>query len=192
MLGKNARLKTTLNNIEGDAPIEWNDISIKADFESGNIEPKVETDSFTFVNELAQQIKDWLSQGRIFEGIPFKISAYNSNSNFIAFDGYVNCSNNIEILDDTTIKANIQLAENTFTLKDRMSGITMSYLESIGVFSASDYTDVKYVVEKSDNTLEILLNTIVVYSLTVSLQTQIEKTSKSIAQVTAYIGSTLR
>ena len=174
MLSKNARLRVTLDSVEGDAPIEWEDIAIDANFQEDLIEPIINIESFTFTNKQAEQIRGHINSGRIFEGIPFRLDSYNLNTSYNAFNGYVNCANGVEILDNTTVKANIQLANNIQSVKDRMSGITMSYLRSIGVFTDSDYTDVKYVVEKSNNAIELVLNYIVIYTLTVELITQIK------------------
>ena len=182
MLSKNSRLRATLNNVEGDAPIEWEDIAIQADFQEDLIEPSINIESFTFVNKQAEQIRDWIAQGRMFEGIPFKLDTYNADTSYNAFNGYVNCTNGLEELDNTTVKANIQLANNIQSVKDRMSGITMSYLRSKNVFTDSDYTKVKYVVEKSDNALEIVLNSIIIYSLYVELESQIQKIADNIGK----------
>jgi hypothetical protein len=70
-----------------------------------------------------------------------------------------------------------------------MQGTTMSYLEAIGVFTQADYTSVKYVVEKSDNKFEILMNIVVGYILVVQLQQQIKSTSESIATATGITSS---
>ena len=99
MLSKNARLRFTLNNSVVDAPIEWQDISIQADFENGGVQPTIDIDAFTFVNQEAQTIRDWISAGRIFEGIPFNIDTYNVNSSSNSFKGYINCTNGIELFD---------------------------------------------------------------------------------------------
>ena len=180
-LSKNAKLRFNLNGTNVKAPIEWQDISIQADFENGAIQPTIDIDAFTFVNQEAQTIRDWISSGRIFEGIPFNIDAYNINTSNNAFKGYINCSNGIEIFDDRTIKAKIQEGKGISSVRDRLQGTTMSYLESIGVFTDSDYTKVKYVVEKSDNKLEIVMNIVVGYILLVQLRQQIKDTSESIA-----------
>lgn len=176
-----ANLRFNLNNKVVDAPIEWEDISIDANFEDGGVQPIIDIDSFTFVDKEAQEIREWISAGRIFEGIPFKIDAYNINTSKNSFDGYINCANNVELHEDTTVKANIQLAKGLTSVRDRLAGTTMSYLESIGVFTQADYTSVKYVVEKLDNKLEILMNIVVAFMLSVQLKQQVEKTGNSIA-----------
>jgi len=180
-LSKNARLRFTLNNSVVDAPIEWQDISIQADFENGGVQPTIDIDAFTFVNQEAQTIRDWISAGRIFEGIPFNIDTYNVNSSSNSFKGYINCTNGIELFDDRTLKAKIEQGKGLTSLRERMQGTTMSYLESIGVFTDSDYTKVKYVVEKSDNKLEIVMNIVVGYILLVQLRQQVKDTFESIA-----------
>jgi hypothetical protein len=183
MLSKNARLRFNLNGQQVDAPIEWQDISIEADFEGGEIQPTIDIDAFTFVNQEAQTIRDWISAGRIFEGIPFNIDTYNVNSSNGSFKGYVNASNGIELFDDRTLKAKIQVADGISSVRDRLSGLTMSYLESIGVFTDSDYTKVKYVVEKADNRFEVLMNQVVLFIMTVQFEQQIKDVADNVAKV---------
>jgi len=179
----NAKLRFNLNNKVVDAPIEWQDISIKANFEDGGVQPSIDVDSFTFVDNEAQTIRDWIGAGRIFEGIPFSIDAYNINTSKKSFDGYVNCADGVELFEDRTIKANIQLAKGLTSIRDRLSGITMSYLESIGVFTQADYTSVKYVVEKENNRMEILMNVVIAFMLIVQLQRQIKDLGENAGKV---------
>ena len=183
MLSKNARLRFTLNNSIVNAPIEWQDISIEADFEGGEIQPTIDIDAFTFVNQEAQTIRDWIGAGRIFEGIPFNIDTYNVNASNGSFKGYVNCSNGIELFDDRTLNAKIQVADGITSVRDRLSGLTMSYLESIGVFTDSDYTKVKYVVEKNDNSFEVLMNSVVLFIMIVQFEQQIRDVADNISKV---------
>lgn len=180
-LSTNSKVRFNLNNKTVDAPIEWEDIEVNANFQDGAIQPEIEIDTFTFVNQEAQDIRDWISAGRIFEGIPFKIDAYNSRASSNAFNGYINCANGIELFDDRTARASIQIAKGVLPLEKRMKAATMSYLESIGVFTQADYVSLKYVVEKSDNTIEILMNTVVGYMLLVQLRQQFQNTQNSVA-----------
>ena len=182
MLSNSGRLKFTLNNIEGDAPLEWEDIAIQADFEEDAIEPNINSESFTFVNKQAVQIKDWIARGRMFEGIPFSLESYNANTAYNSFRGYVNCSNGVEILENTTVKAKVQKPNNIFSVKERMEGITMSYLESIGVFKDSDYTKVKYVVEQSNNALEVIMSSVIIWSLSKEAVAQIRDVADNSAK----------
>ena len=183
MLSKNARLRFNLNGQQVDAPIEWQDISIQADFEGGEIQPIIDIAAFTFVNQEAQSIRDWIGSGRIFEGMPFNIDTYNVNASNGSFKGYVNCSDGIEIFDDRTLKAKIQVADGISSVRERLSGLTMSYLESIGVFTDSDYTKVKYVVEKSNNSFEVLMNSVVLFIMINQSQQQIKDTADNVGKL---------
>jgi len=187
MLSKNTRLRFTLNNQPVDAPIEWEDISIEADFESSGVQPTIDVEAFTFVNKEAQSIRDWINAGRIFEGIPFKIDAYNINTAKNSFDGYINCADGVELFEDKTLKAKITQARGLTNLREKMQGTTMSFLEFNGIFTQSDYTKVKYVVEKSDNKLEVLINIIVGYLLLVQLEQQVRDTAESIANAVGHL-----
>jgi hypothetical protein len=186
-LGKNARLRFSINNKIVDAPIEWEDITFKADFDDGAIQPSIDIDSFNFAPEEAQIIRKWISDGRIFEGLPFKVDTYNATSSINNFKGYINCSDNVEIFDDRTISAKIQKADGMDSLNDRLSGTTLSYLESVGVFKDSDYTRVKYVVEKSNNGMEILMSSVVLFIMVKELQNQIRQTAKDISNGIAHV-----
>ncbi len=188
-LSKSANLRFTLNNKVVDAPVEWPDIFMNANFEDGDIQPSINTQDLTFVNQEAVDIKKWIADGKMFEGMPFKIDAYNINLTSSAFNGYVNCSNGIEIFDDGSVNAKIQIADGLDNLNDRLNGITMSYLESINVFTNSDYTEVKYVVEKTDTALEIVMNIVLGYILTVQLNQQIQSASKSVATASGIFSS---
>jgi hypothetical protein len=183
-----ANLRFNLNNKVVDAPIEWEDISIDANFEDGGVQPIISIDSFTFVDKEAQEIRDWISSGRIFEGIPFKIDAYNINTSKNSFDGYINCADGVELHEDTTVNANVE-PKGLTNVKKRLSGITMSYLEGIGVFTQADYTSVKYVVEKSNNKMEVLMNIVVAFMLSVQLKQQVEKTGNSIATTAGIVAA---
>lgn len=182
-LSNSANLRFSLDSVISDAPKEWADVSFNANSEEGDNVPTIDIEALTFVNKEADFIREWISSGRMFQGIPFKIDAYNVNLSQSAFDGFINCSDGIEVFEDRTVKAKIQLANGLDNINDRLNGITMSYLESINVFTDSDYKDVKYVVEKSDTALEIVINITLGYVLSVQLQQQIKSTAESIATV---------
>lgn len=186
MTSKSANLRFRLDGKEVDAPIEWEDITINASFDNGSIQANINTDSFTFANNEAKIIKDWINGNNIFKGLPFKIDAYNTNVSKLTYDGFVNCANNVEILESGEVRCNIQLAEGLNTLTDQLQGLTLQHLYSIGVIKDSDFTTVKYVVEKKLNTVEIITNLILGYILLTQLRQQIASTSTAIANAVGH------
>lgn len=186
MLSKNARLRFTLDSQVVDAPIEWEDITINASFDDDSVQANINTDSFTFSNEEAEYIRQWIANGNIFRGIPFKIDTYNINQSRLAFDGFINCANDIQIYEYTTVSANIQKAQGLNTLNDRLEGLTLEYLYSINVINDSDFTEVKYVVEKNLNISEIVSNLILGYILVTQLKAQVQSTAKAISNAVGH------
>lgn len=186
MLSNNSRLRFSIDSTVVDAPVEWEDIAINATFDNDSIQANIDTDSFTFAPEQAEIIKNWISQGNIFRGLPFKIDAYNVNQSTLAYDGFINCSDNIEIFEDGTISANIQLAEGLNSLNDRLDGLTLEYLKSINILTSSDELTVEYVVEKNLNVVEIISSLILGYILVTQLKSQVQSTATSIANAVAH------
>ena len=187
MLAKNSRLRFTMNNQVVDAPIEWEDITINASFDNDSIQANINTDSFTFSNEEAEKIRNWIASGNIFRGLPFKIDTYNVNQSKLSYDGFINCANNIEIFEDTTIKANIQKAEGLNTLADRLEGLTLEYLYSINAINNGDFSKLKYVVEKNSNVQDIVASIIMAYILVTQLKAQVQAAAKAVANAVAHI-----
>lgn len=187
MLSKNSRLRFSMNNQIVNAPIEWEDITVNASFDNDSIQANINTDSFTFSNEEAQIIKNWIANGNMFRGLPFKIDTYNVNQSKLSFDGFINCSNNIEIFEDTTIKANIQKEEGLNSLNDRLEGITLEYLFSINAINNGDFKEVKYVVEKNLNASDIVSSLVLAYILVTQLKAQVQTAAKAIANAVAHV-----
>ena len=186
MLAKNTRLRFTMNNNVVDAPEEWEDMSVNASFEDGDMQATLNADSFTFSNNEAKIIRDWISSGNIFRGLPFKIDAYNVNQSLLAYDGFINCANDVQLHEDTTVEANIQIGEGLNTLNDRLRGLTLEYLYNTNVITDSDFTTVDYVVEKNLNIQEIIANLILGYILVTQLRNQIQSTAKAISNAFAH------
>lgn len=187
MLSKNARLRFSINNQVVDAPREWEDIEINASFDNDSIQSNITTDSFTFVNNEAKTIRNWIDNGNIFKGLPFKIDTYNINQSKLTYEGFINCANNVEIFDDRTVKANIQLEEGLNTLNDRLEGLTLSYLYAENIITDSDFAIVEYVVEKDNNITDIISNLILGYILVTQLKAQVQSTATSIANAVAHV-----
>lgn len=187
MLAKNSRLRFQLQGQEVDAPVEWEDIKFQANFENGSVQPNIDIDSFTFVNEEAEILRNWIDSGKIFEGVPFKIDAYNIDTSKLAFNGYVNCSDGVEEFEDRSVSAKVQLAKGLNTLNDQLEGLTMTYLYDKGVITNNDFTPVDYVVEAQDNTMEILFSLLTMYILLTQLKQQVKSTSTSVANAVGHI-----
>ena len=189
MEGKKGLLKFFINNQQSNAPIEWEDINILATFDNESTQANITTDQFTFVREEAEAILDYIAQGLsggsgIFEGLPFEIQQYNQNSIYNSFKGFLDLTNEFEYLQSQgRVKAKIIKESGLNSLQDRLSALSYGYLEDIGIFSDSDYTEIDYVVEKKINAFEILTSAVILYLMIKELAEAIRNLADAIANV---------
>lgn len=186
-LSKNTQLRFLLNGTEVNAAVEWAEIEISAYFENDNVEANLEIQKFTFVREAYRDILQYIEAGNnggvgIFEGIPFQIIAFNKNQDRIAFDGYLDLSDEFEILEEEQkVVAKIVKKESLNNLESRIESLTVGYLESIGAITEEDYTDIEYVVEQPVSVFEIISSKIIFYVLVQELINQVREIARDIS-----------
>jgi len=189
----NSRQRYILNGQTFNAPIDWQDVSIVANYENDNVQPSLTIDEFRFPLEARVIINKWVTDGLltgvgIFEGMPLDLSVYNNSSVQHNFKSFIDFTKGYKdfleegILDVGVIKNNS--VDNFF---DQVGSTTYGYLEEIGVFNDGSYTQVSYVVEKKFNLIELIIANVVFYLMVKELAEAIERTTSAIAEVTALI-----
>jgi len=183
-----------INGQSRPAPVEWEDIQILATFNDEAVQASVNSDSFTFVNNNAQLIKDWIDNGLngglgIFEGPDFMYGVRNRNGESVLFDGFLNLAENyLQDLVNSRVFANIK--ENDIgDLTEKIESLTYGYLEYIGVFSNSDYIEIDYVVEKKFNALEVLMTSVILYLMIKEFAEAVKETQRAISSAVAYLSA---
>lgn len=190
-LSKNTEARFTLDGQSFNAPIDWEDITIEANYENDSIQPSITAKDFQFPLESREFINDWIQNGLnggvgIFEGIPFDITLFNNQQvqenfkSFIAFtEGYT------DFLEDGVVETSIIKDDGLDQLFDKMEATTYGYLELINVFSNSDYIDVDYVVEKKFNLIDILITSVILYLMVKELALSARNSADGISSVVA-------
>jgi hypothetical protein len=136
-----------LNNQLINPPKNYKELGIECDFVDGEFQrSKITINDWEFVRENIDTINIWISQGRIFEGIPFKIEEVDSQ-NFIEniFDGYIDLTDNTEFKEDMIV-AKSKEQYSIDWLNDRADSFSFDYLYSIGVITDADFVDIPYVL----------------------------------------------
>lgn len=184
---KNTDLRFLLDGQEVNAPVNWKDISVLATFENDNVQANITLENFDFVLEAKQIIDSWIDQGRIFEGLPFQILAFNQDSEVIVFDGFLDLANEVEILQDSQrIKVNIAKSEGLNRLDEQLQGLTYGLLLDEGIITDADFVDVKYVIDKPNSTLDnAILAFLATYLIDATIQ-QVQEVSDRIAEIAAF------
>lgn len=188
-LSTSANLRFILDGSEINAPIEWQDIEIIADFQNDSIQANITTDTFTFVNEARAQILAYIESGKnggfgIFEGLPFQIQAYSATESLVVFDGFLDFRDGfIDFPDIQRLEVSISQKQSLSALEKRIEGITYAFLKEKGIITPSDYTDVRYVVIKPNQAIDIVIASIVLYLMVKELRQQIRELSRDIASI---------
>lgn len=180
------KITIDLNGDNSSQIRELHDLQILATFENGNSQANISTTEFEFVNDFASAIKDWIDAGTssgvgIFEGIPIQLRISDGQPTYLAFDGYLDMTDDFQIVDPTTIKAKIKKDSGLQNLDDLSSGLTWEYLYQEGILTNSDMIWIPYIIEEKFDFVAFLLLSLSIYSLTVTLIDLI----KGIAQSTA-------
>lgn len=174
-LAINSEQKYLLNGIQLNAPIEWEDVTIEADYVNDSVQPSLSIEAFTFALDSRNAIKQWITDGLssgvgIFEGMPFQLTLFNNlpvQQNFKAFIDFT--KDYQDFIDDGKVKSSIMKDNSLDSLFERVDSLTFGYLESIGVIKNSDYQDVDYIVEKNGNEIEILMLSVILFIMTKEL-----------------------
>lgn len=187
---KNTRQKYTLNGQQFNAPIDWEDVQIEANYENDNVQPSLVVDEFRFPLEAREIINKWITDGLqngvgIFEGTPLNLSIYNNSSIQHNFKSYIDFTNGYkDFLEDGKVDVSIIKNNSIDNFFEQLGGTSYGYLEEIGVFTQGNYTPVSYVNEKKFNFLELLISAVVLYLMVKELAEGIEKLANAIADVT--------
>ena len=194
MLGKNARLRFLLNGQQADAPRDWQDIEVLATFDNEATQANITTSDFTFVNEENVIIRDYVQAGLnggegIFQGFPLDIEAYNIDSVRSIFKGFLDLSDDYEESNDKPeVKAKLKRDNGLNQFSDRLSPLSYAFLEDKGIFTASDYDTIDYVVVKKINVFEELVSAIILFMMIKELREAIKGTQETINNVIAHAG----
>jgi len=169
-------------------PKNWLDLEVLATFENGSPEANLTTSEIIFVNDEAKMITDWITNGLtggvgIFEGIPFRVQLLNSTSTFDTFEGFLDLSDDFTEESPVQVKCKIKKIAGIVSFSEKTEGLTFHYLETIGVFSSSDYVNCPYVLEREFEFIEVAMLSLTTFMLTRELADTIRRLSADIATI---------
>ena len=184
-ISKNTEQKYLLNGVEYNAPIEWSDTTIEANYIDDSIQPSIEVSDFIFPLEAKKAVNDWFN-GPIggFEGMPIELILYNNQSTQVSFKALLDFYSNYEELnDDGRVNVGILKEDSIDELYSKLEALTFGYLEEIKSVVPGDYTNVDYVVEKKFNLFEIVIASIMFFLMAKALYEQILNTADAIGKL---------
>jgi len=158
-LSINSEQKYILNGAQYNAPENWADTVIEANYIDDNTQPSLKVSDFTFPLEARDAVHDWFhSPIGGFEGMPFELILYNNQSQQVSFKAFLDFySNYEELVNDGKVNVSTLKEDGIDDLYSKLEALTYGYLESLGTVGQGDYVTVKYVVEKKFNMFEIVM-----------------------------------
>ena len=188
-LSINSEARFLLDGVKQNAPLEWEDIKIVADYQNNSIQPSLAIEEFSFPLESRDSINKWISDGLsngvgIFEGMPFQLTLFNNQQVEEDFKAFLDFTNGYkDFPQDGKVDVSVIKDDSLDNFFEQVEGITYGYLESIGVITSADYVKVPYLVEKKFNMFEILMSSVVLYLMVKELAEGVEKLANAIADV---------
>ena len=186
------------NSLAVLVPVGWEDMELAASFGEISGQPSINADRFTFQNDAAQRIIDRRKSGLtgglgVFEGLAASMVIKDEGLNQVVFNGYLNLSDNYEEIepqfkdDDNPVQVRCKFVDlNALdAFETVISGISFSYLEDQGVFSANDYVNLPFIIEVGFNPLEIASTALSIYTLEQAIEDAIARVAAAIATVAA-------
>lgn len=169
-----------IDGVDVPPPVENQEITIEAFFGSDNIQPKVSPLEFTFINEAAKTINDYVDAGNIFQGLTFDASVIGDAGNIQIIDGYLDLANRYDKISPIKIKTEAKFLDGIGNLDKQLKGITFDLLVEENIINNSDYTRVRYVVEKPINAVELVITSVTLFLLIKELAENTEKLGEDI------------
>jgi hypothetical protein len=180
------KLILTLNGDNSSQIKELHDLELLATFENGNAQANISTTEFEFVNDFAQSIRDWIDGGLtggagIFQGIPLSVMVTGEQPSYLAFDGYMDMTDDFQINNPTSVSGKIKKDNGLQNLNDLASGLTWQYLYDEGVLDLSDMEWIPYVIEKEFSFVEFALLVFTIYTMSCQMIDLIKSIAQDIA-----------
>jgi len=172
-------------------PLGWQDISVLATWDNGNTQANITTSEIELTLDAARSVRQHVADGMIggvgiFEGLPCKLNVSNGYGQAVAFDGYANLTNSYRDAERRNrVFVTLEKKNGLNSLNQRLEALSYGYLESLGVYSDSDYVTVLYVVEKMDNGTELVVAAITLFIMIQELYRTTNDTIKQIIDVAA-------
>lgn len=173
-------------------PYNWKELAIELNFDRDkeNVSSQVSITDYEFVNENADIINNWITDGLnngagIFEGIPFRIEVIRDGITEIPFDGYLDLTqSDIFSKDRCTVRAVENNGIDAFN--DRVDSFTYRHLYDTGFISSDNYDWIPYILNSVPNYLEAVTATIGVYVMVKEINDAIQTIIDFIPQLPLY------
>ena len=175
--------KEAVPPIEAVPKIGENGLFVEASFGVENVQPALTPLEFTFANEGAEQIRNIVLDGRIFQGVDFTAEVIGDAGTIEVINGYLDLTEGYQEINPVLVKVNAKFKQSTLTLEEKVSSITIESLYAQGFLTDADLKEIEYLIEKPINAVEIAVTSIALFLMVKELAEATEKVANDIAVV---------
>lgn len=189
------RVILELEDLNVSLPLDYQTLEMNATFEGLSSQASVDIDEIEVYNDAFFAIKEYaITNGKIFEGMKAKLRFEQSGQQVTALEGYLDCRSMIEEApdfgsDEHPVQGTVKFVkrDGRDALRDKIYGTSYTYLESEGVFTNNDYTDLDFVIEDDFDIIGFALSIWVLFSLIDKIGELIQAISKTVADIIAHL-----
>jgi len=185
-------IRTVINGIETNDPLNLQDLFIELDFTKGTVSQQVSINTWEFglserkdIKDAYTVIKNWIKNGvGIFEGVSFQIYIKYRVTEYLLFDGYLDLTT--ATFDDNKVKCNSYVSGGVDWLSEVSDSKTYQYIYEKEYNSTGfDFIPIPYVVEEVYNPLELIVTSVTTAFVTSQILEQIETIKEMISEIEA-------
>lgn len=173
-----------LDGKECSPPSNWEDIKIPSTLVSGESFNQLEVDEFSFVNENAQYIINFVEENSPFQGIGFVMKLKAETIGEVELGCVLDCTT-LQIENEVEVKIKIKPDEGLDLLSTRSEAITYGVLADLdngepGFIDKEHYTDVPVIIRKKFDGVEVAFSSLVIFLMAQQVMEYAEKTKEKI------------
>lgn len=169
--------------IEAVSKVGETGILIEAVFGAENVQPAITPLTFTFVNQGAEQIRNIVKDGKIFQGVDFSIEVIGDAGDITVLNGYLDLTEGYQEISPAMVKVTAKFKESTTSIAEKADGVSIQLLKDEGALKDSDLIPVDYVVERPVNVVETVIASVAIYLMIKELSETIEKLAEDVNTV---------
>jgi len=176
--------KHYFKNAQIEEPVNWEDISVKIDFENDSKEPNISIDNLEFKGQTAIDILEDMRTNGYYEGRPYRIEVSDhSNLTPVSIDCFLDYSDNPLKKAANVVEVAIKRKQGNEWLTEQADKNPFRYLASDdyngpGKITDSDYFGVPYVINYIPDGTQLLILAISTFTLTKELVESIQSLAK--------------
>jgi hypothetical protein len=165
-----------LNNNLINPPKNWRELSVEVNFQDGEFaNQRVSINDWDFVRENIDAINGWITAGRIFEGMPFRIEEVSTSGvTTMMFDGYIDISDQAQF-DEFSLIVKSKPKYSIDWLNDVATGFSFDFLYEKQFIVQSDFVPIPYVISSIPDYEKLAITviglTLILDSLVASIKT---------------------